>query len=79
MGIVLMPRLPIELHVKCKQYRSTIGLPPNVVSDPNWNSKVEQEENHTTSWRNGKVSLIGTTALAKRAITEHPSNKAESE
>lgn len=30
----LGPRLPSELHTKCKQYRSTIGLPPNVVSGP---------------------------------------------
>jgi hypothetical protein len=41
----LGPRLPIELHVKCKQFRTRIGLPPNVVSDPNWNAKAEQEEN----------------------------------
>jgi hypothetical protein len=39
------PRLPVELHVKSKQYRSTLGLPPNIVSDPNYNSKVEQREN----------------------------------
>ena len=38
------PRLPVELHMKCKHYRTTMGLPPNVVSDPAWNSKVEQEE-----------------------------------
>jgi hypothetical protein len=36
--------LPIELHVKCKQYRTTMGLPPNVVSDPNWNGKEEEED-----------------------------------
>ncbi len=40
----LGPRLPIELHVKCKQFRTSIGLPPNVVSDPNWNSKEEEED-----------------------------------
>ena len=40
----LGPRLPIELHVKCKQFRTSIGLPPNVMSDPNWNSKVQEED-----------------------------------
>jgi hypothetical protein len=28
-------RLPVELHMTCKQYRSTIGLPPNVRSKSN--------------------------------------------
>jgi len=46
----LGPRLPVELHVKSKQYRSTMGLPPNVVSDPNWNSKVKQEEQSPDRW-----------------------------
>jgi len=40
----LGPRLPVELHVKSKQHRSTLGLPPNIVSDPNRNSNVKQEE-----------------------------------
>jgi hypothetical protein len=46
----LGPRLPIELHVKCKQFRTSIGLPPNVVSDPNWNTKAEQEEGSPNGW-----------------------------
>ena len=46
----LGPRLPIELHVKCKQFRTSIGLPPNVVSDPNWNTKAEQEEASPNGW-----------------------------
>ena len=46
----LGPRLPIELHVKCKQFRTSIGLPPNVVSDPNWNTKEEQEEGLPSGW-----------------------------
>jgi hypothetical protein len=46
----LGPRLPIELHVKCKQFRTSIGLPPNVVSDPNWNNKVEPEQDAPDRW-----------------------------
>ncbi len=46
----LGPRLPVELHVKCRQYRSTLGLPPNVVSDQNWNSKVEPEPDAPDRW-----------------------------
>jgi hypothetical protein len=46
----LGPRLPVELHVKCRQYRSTLGLPPNVVSDQNWNSKVEPEQDAPDRW-----------------------------
>jgi hypothetical protein len=46
----LGPRLPIDLHVKCKQFRTSIGLPPNVVSDPNWNTKAEQEEGSPNGW-----------------------------
>ncbi|HTR24848.1 MAG TPA: DUF3631 domain-containing protein [Terriglobales bacterium] len=51
-------RLPIELHVKCKQLRTSIGLPPNVVSDPNWNTKAEQEENPSDEleeWGDGRI------------------------
>jgi hypothetical protein len=43
-------RLPIELHVKCKQFRTSIGLPPNVVSDPNWNSK-EDLRRESEEWK----------------------------
>lgn len=46
----LGPRLPVELHARCRQYRSTLGLPPNVVSDPNWNSKVEPEQDAPDRW-----------------------------
>jgi hypothetical protein len=39
------PRLPVDLLMKCKQYRSIMALPPNVVSDPNWNSVAREEDN----------------------------------
>jgi len=37
----LGPRLPVELHVKCKQYRSTIGLPANLGAKSNGEVKPE--------------------------------------
>jgi hypothetical protein len=63
----LGPRLPVELHVKCKQYRTTIGLPPNVVSDPNWNSKVEQEE---TANDNLNDLPLPNAAISAKAVTD---------